>query len=163
MAKVLLEVKPTTGDPVKNSDAVMPVQKTKLDTKFDIRDRLADLVAMGNNIKPDEKTAIYGALTSVYGQDKAQKILNHAYLFNSRPDMQNVPIEEKLRSFYTIGSNDPDVNEILSTTKNLGYGVVPGMRDSVSNSLAILQGRGVSAGGNNNSEVKKKIVFKTGG
>jgi hypothetical protein len=41
-------------------------------------------------------------------------------------------LEEKLRSFYTIGSNDPDVNALISKSKSLGYGTVPGFRQSSS-------------------------------
>lgn len=102
------------------------------DTKFDLRDVLSGLVAKGNILNPDDKAALYGSLVSNIGQENAQKIMNHAYLFNQRSDIQRLPLEEKIKTFYTIGSNDPYVNDVISKTKTLGYGVLPGFRQSAS-------------------------------
>lgn len=131
MAKTLLRIK---GDPKKpESEALISPSKTPIDVNFDLRDRLAELVGSGNTLKPDDKAAIFSNLTSTLGRDKAEKIMTHAYLFNTRPEVQRLPLEDKLRAFYTIGSADPDVMEIMGRTKNLGYGVVQGARQSASN------------------------------
>lgn len=118
MAKVLLKV-------AKGSDPKVPVSGD-----FDIRDTLTALVGKGNVLSPDDKSALYGSLVAKLGKDKAQKVMDHAYIFNARPETQRMPIEERLRSFYTVGSNDPDVQGLIEKSKSLGYGVLPGFRGS---------------------------------
>lgn len=147
--KVLVKVAP------KGSDPKVPVR-----VDFDIRDRLAELVGRGNSISPDDKAAIYGNLVSSLGRERADKVMNHAYIFNQRGDVQGLPLEEKLRSFYTIGSNDPDVGSIISKSKTLGYGAVPGFRESVSDINQQLLGRNTSAVGAIDPEIKKRIMVR---
>lgn len=131
------------------------------DNSLDIRDRLAELVGKGNALTESEKSSIYGSLIQLIGQDKAQKVMNHAYLFNNRPDIQKLPIEEKLRTFYDIGSNDSDVNQIMSKTKAVGYGVIPGFRDSVSDINSQLSGRiPMVTQTPQSTDVQKKIMIK---
>lgn len=168
MAKVTLKVaKPTTGDPVSpgttKESMLLTTSKPVTDQKFDLRDRLAELVGKGNTLAPDDKAAIYGNLVTMLGKDKAQKVMNHAFIFNSRPDVQKLGLEDKLKSFYTIGSNDPEVMEVIGKTKNLGYGVVPGFRSSSSDANQQLQGRTtpvVSAAPV--EEIKKKVMLRVG-
>lgn len=159
MAKMVLKV----GDPVKDLDNDMVLtSRTPIDSRLDIRDRLSELVGKGNTLSADDKAAIFGALTANMGRDKAMKIMNHAYLFNQRPDMANMPIEEKLKSFYTVGSNDPDVNDVISKSKSLGYGVLPGFRESSSSLNQILAGkigegqRGISV----DPSIKKRVALR---
>lgn len=128
---------------------------------FDLRDRLAELVTKGNVLSPDDKAAIYGSLVSSLGKDKAAKVMNHAYIFNTRPEVQKLPLEEKIKSFYTVGSSDPDVMDVMGRTKNLGYGVGPGFRDSVSDINKATQSGG-TATGTVNPEVARKIMVKIG-
>lgn len=130
MAKTIrVKVSPKTGgDPVSKIGDT----KGKYDEELDIRDHLAGLVGKGNALSPDDKAAIYGSLTAKLGRDRATKIMNHAYLFNQRPDVVRLPLEDKIRAFYTIGSNDPDVNSVITKSKTLGYGVLPGFRQSSS-------------------------------
>lgn len=138
MAKVTLRVSsPKTGEPPigggsMEEKVLVTKNKPQVDQNFDLRDRLAELVGKGNALNPDDRAAIYGNLVNLLGKDKAQKVFQHAYIFNSRPDIQKLPLEDKLKSFYTIGSNDADVMEVLGRTKNLGYGVLPGFRNSFS-------------------------------
>ena len=131
MAKVLLKMaKPSTSDP-----------KVPVRTDFDLRDRLSELVGRGNTLNPDDKAAIYGNLVANLGKEKAQKVMNHAYIFNQRPDILNLPLEDKLKAFYTIGSNDADVNALIAKSKTLGQGVVPGFRQSSSDINQQLSGQ----------------------
>ena len=58
--------------------------------------------------------------------------MTHTYIFNNRPDIVKLPLEDKIRAFYTIGSNDPDVNAVIAKSKTLGYGTLPGFRQSAS-------------------------------
>lgn len=120
MAKVMLRV----GGGEKPS---VPVKQ-----EFDIRDVLSGLVAKGNTLTPDDKAALYGSLVSKLGEENATKVMSHAYLFNQRPDVQKLPLEERINAFYTVGSNDPYVNSVINKTKTLGYGVLPGFRESAS-------------------------------
>jgi hypothetical protein len=131
--KVLLKVAPPSGDP-KNEykKDVIYSDRGQFDTYLDLRDKLAELAVQGRNLHPDDRAAIYGYFTNALGPERAQKIITHAQLFNGRPDIQGLSPEEKLKSFYTIGSNDPDVQQLISKTRNLGYGVVPGYRGSAS-------------------------------
>lgn len=130
MAKVMLRI----GDPVRPapSKPALEGHEPQVDLGFDLRDRLSELVTKGNTLNPDDKAAIYGSLVGMLGKDKAQKVMSHAYIFNTRPEIQRLPLEEKLKSFYTVGSNDPEVMEVIGRTKNLGYGVAPGFRESIS-------------------------------
>lgn len=135
MAKsIKLRISPKTGDPTKGivDESMHVTNRPKIDQDFDIRDRLAELVGKGNALSPDDKAAIYGNLTARVGKDKAMKIMNHAYIFNQRSDVIKLPLEERLKAFYTIGSNDKDVNDVIVKSKSLGYGAVPGFRQSSS-------------------------------
>lgn len=162
MAKVTVRVK---GDPTKPKtvgDVLIPAGKTKTDQDFDLRDKLSELAIKGNALAPADKAAIYSYLTDNVGADKAMKLMNHAYIFNSRPDMQKLSPEEKLKSFYTIGSNDPEVMEVIGRTKNLGYGILPGFRNSVSVLNQAIQGNNPTATSNTvNPEVTRRIILKT--
>jgi hypothetical protein len=62
-------------------------------------------------------------------------------MFNQRPEVQNIPVEEKLRAFYTVGSNDPDVRGLIAKSKSLGYGPLQGFRSSNSAMNQLLAGR----------------------
>lgn len=141
--KVVVKVAPSTGDPVKRntSEGMLLTPHNPITQNLDLRDRLAELVGKGNALNPDDKSAIFGALTSQLGEDKAMKIMNHAYLFNQRPDVLKLPLEDKIRAFYTIGSNDPDVNQVIAKSKTLGYGTLPGFRESASAANQQLSGK----------------------
>lgn len=153
MAKsIKLKISPASGTPT------IPVKGD-----FDIRDHLAALVGKGNTLNPDDKAAIYGSLTAALGQDKAQKVMSHAYLFNNRPDVVKLPLEDKIRAFYTIGSNDPDVNAVISKSKTLGYGPIPGFRQSANALNQELSGQiqpVAAAAATVNPEVQKKIMLR---
>jgi hypothetical protein len=162
MAKVYVKV----GDPDKpkeGNDMVLTPKRAKAEADLDLRDALSLLAIKGNALNPDDKAALYSNLTTTLGKDKAQKLLNHAYIFNSRPDMQRLTPEEKLRSFYAIGSNDPDVMEVIGRTKNLGYGVLPGFRESISaGNQSIQAGTYNTAPAVAPEEIKKKVMVRVG-
>lgn len=145
MAKTIkLRIRPATGDPVKGeveSKMLLTPGKTTPDRAFDIQDRLMELVGKGNVLSPDDKASIYGGLQTAVGTDKARKIMDHIYLFNSRPDVQKLPLEQKINAFYSIGSNDPDVQSYINQTKALGYGAGAQFRGSASQINQELTGR----------------------
>jgi hypothetical protein len=164
--KVMLKVgAPLTGDPVVGNigdeKMILSGKRPPIVEKFDIRDRLFELIGKGNSLKPDDKAAIYGYLSNTLGQDKAKKVMDHAYIFNTRADVQKLPIEEKLNTFFTVGSNDPDVMEIIGKTKNLGYGTAHGFRTSSSDMNQQLSGHNpLVAGSGVNPEIQKKVLLK---
>jgi ribosomal protein L23 len=161
--KVMLKV---SNDPVKREEVIeektfTPPTRNAVDESFDIRDIMYQLVGSGNALKPDDKMAMYGRLQTLLGADKAQKLMNHAYIFNTRPDVQKLPTEAKITSFFNIGSNDADVNQLIQKTKALGYGVQPGFRTSVSDANQRLAGRlGGDVALNPNEEMQKKVMLK---
>lgn len=165
MAKVTLKVKPNTGDPAKPQmvgDVMLPSGKTTIDRDFDLRDKLSELAVMGGSLSPDDKSAIYGYLSANLGDKKAQKLMDHAFIFNSLPENKNLTPEEKIKSFYARGSNDADIMEVIGRTKNLGYGVVPGFRGSNSAlNQAIQKGTVGQPISGVNPEVQRRIMLKT--
>lgn len=139
--KILLKIGPGGNQNKAADEKMLLTTHGPLDKSFDIRDHLAALVGKGNTISPDDKAAIYSDLINNLGKDKAIKVMNHAYIFNQRPEVQRLPLDDKLRSFYSIGSNDADVNDIMSKSKSLGYGPVQGFRESSFNINQVLNGK----------------------
>jgi len=151
---------PGNGD---NEKKMLLTSRNPYARKLDIRDHLATLVAGGNNLSQEDKKAVFQGLANELGQEQAQKVLLHTYMFNNRPDVQRLPIEEKLRTFYDIGSNDKGVHDLLMKTKALGYGILPGFRGS---SSAINQKLSGLIGGSDLSAigttVPQKVVLSVG-
>lgn len=162
--KIMLKVAPTTGDPIKSGDvqesSYLTHGRTTIDRDLDLRDRLMELVGKGNVLKPDDKAGIYGNLTRLVGNDAAQKLMNHAYIFNTRPDVQNLKPEEKINAFYTIGSGDPYVQGVIAKTKSLGYGVGPGFRTSQSQINQQLAGKTPTTAMTQPTEQQRKIMIQ---
>lgn len=163
--KVMLKISPTTGDPIKGVQEIKGTTysspgKTTIDRDLDLRDRLMEMVGKGNALNPDEKAGIYGNLSRLVGAESAQKLMNHAYIFNTRPDVQNLKPEDKINAFYTIGSNDPYVKDVIAKTKSLGYGVGPGFRTSQSQINQQLAGRTPTTAQARPTEMQQKIMLK---
>lgn len=164
MAKVVVKVSPKTGDPatpkVGEEKLIYSPTRSKAALDFDIRDRISELVGKGNTLMPDDKAAIYSNLMGIMGPEKARKVMDHTYLFNSRPEVQGLPVEEKIKSFYTVGSNDPTVNELIQKTKALGYGPVQGFRTSHSTGNQQLTGAIPTVAAAVSPDIKKKVMIK---
>lgn len=149
-SKVMLRVA-GSGDP-----------KVPVNADFDIRDQLTALVGKGNTLSPDDKAAIYGSLVARVGKENAAKVMDHAYIFNQRPEIQRLPLEDKIKSFYSLGSNDQFVNDMIAKSKSLGYGVLPGFRGSANVLNQEMSGaiRPVATV-TPNSEVQRRILLQT--
>lgn len=52
------------------------------------------------------------------------KIYNYLYEFNQRSDLQKMTPEQKIQSFYSIPSNDPDIQSMKDNMKRFGHGPV---------------------------------------
>lgn len=166
MAKsIKVKVAPVTGDPINGGSDVKQSTfigggRTPIDVNFDLRDRMMELVGKGNVLSPDEKAGIYGDLAAMVGKEKAQKLMDHAYIFNSRGDVQGLKPEDKINAFYNIGSHDPFVQEVIGKTKGLGYGVGPGFRTSLSQINQQLTGRVPVTASIMPTEQQRKIMVK---
>lgn len=163
MAKVLLKVSPKAGDPAKPiaKGVEVPSGKTPIDVDLDLRDRLAELAIKGNTLNPTDRMAVLSALTTNLGRERAEKLMTHAYIFNSRPEVQKLTPEDKLKSFYSIGSNDPDVQAVIGRTKNLGYGVLPGFRGSISDlNQAVQRGDTYGTSAVVDPEIQRKVRLR---
>src|SRR4030095_16584607 len=148
------------SDPIKG-DAGSAYKKPMIERSMDIRDRLSELIGKGSAMKPDDRNAVFADLSDMVGIDKARKIMDHAAVFNQRTDIQKLPLEDKLNAFYTIGSSDPDVNSIMSKSKSLGYGVLPGFRNSISQINQELAGRLLPSSMPLNQNAANKVILKT--
>ena len=113
------------GGSVSNvSDKYSPQNRTTADTSLDISDLISHAVAgVYTSFSDDSIKSNFKYLSQVIGEDKARKLFNQAFIYNQRPDAKGKTAQQKLQSFYDIGSNDPEVNKTLQSIKNQGAGV----------------------------------------
>jgi hypothetical protein len=132
---------PVKGGIVKlGSDNYQPQDRTPLHTSLDIRDAISHAVAGGYKSLSDESVkSNYKYISQIVGPKEAQKLFTQVFLFNQRPDAQKKSAEEKLTSFYEIGSSDPEVKSILQKVKGLGS-ILDGYRNSVNEGIKIQRG-----------------------
>ena len=95
--------------------------KTSADYDLDVRDILTGFVGKGKDLGKDDQSAMISRLGVILGKPQAQKLVNHIFLFNQRDDIKGKSLDQKLDTFYNIGSNDKDVDALLSRTKPGGY------------------------------------------
>lgn len=143
MAKKAMFRIPATGDPIKGIEKVEVFASGRgpVEANFDLRDRIYELIGSKNQLDEDSRRSLYGDLISLVGPDKAQKVLVQTHIFNNHPEYRNMPIEDRIQQFYNIGSNDPDVKDILDRTRNLSYGLKHGFRTSMSHLNQVMAGR----------------------
>lgn len=161
--KVKIRVAPTTGDPVKGvsgEETTFKSNRGALDKDFDVRDYLSSLVAAGNQIGGRDKAATFGELAKVIGQDNAAKMMDHIYIFNQNPDIQKMSADDRLRAFYNFRSSNPEIEKVVSRSRALGYGVVPGFRESVNALNQQLTGRLPTDQAAVAPEIKDRIMLK---
>jgi hypothetical protein len=98
--------------------------RTPGDTSLDISDLISHAVAGGyTSFSDDSIRSNFKYLSGVIGEEKARKLFNQAFIYNQRPDAKQKTPQQKIQSFYDIGSNDPEVNKTLESIKNQGAGV----------------------------------------
>lgn len=106
--------------------------KSVLDDYADSRDFLSTLVGgghlgIGDNV--DLQTQ-FRAMSERVGTPLAQKLAAQAILFNQRPDAQKLPVEDRVKHFFSLGSNDPEVSQYLKNSGAIGEGSGIGFRNS---------------------------------
>jgi hypothetical protein len=106
-------------------------QRGKYDDMLDTRDMLSRMIATGDvDRKSETFKQEYSWFVEQYGAATARNLINHVMLFNQDKSVKNLPWEAKLQKFYEGKSSNDQINEILSTSKGLGYGPVEGFRQT---------------------------------
>lgn len=149
------------GDkPTAQSTATTGKARTSLDDTADVRDILSNLVGRKISGLSDESTrADYARLQALLGPQKAQKLVTQVIIHNQRN--ANAPMEKSIQDFYDVGSNDPDVNQVLKTVKTFGYGVLPGFRESSKSSIQHMTGRvPMGDAAMNNEDMKQRVMLR---
>lgn len=95
------------------------------------RDILSGIIGKGfTDLKNGDARNAFAYLRSTLGPETAGKLMTHALLFNQRADMQGVDPQKKVQSFYDIGSNDPEVHNIIKRAGGVSYGPAEGLLTS---------------------------------
>lgn len=129
------------GDkPIAKEESTTGKSRTSLDDTADVRDILSRLVGQKiSNLSDGDVQSDYDHLQKLVGPQKAQKLVTQVIIHNQRN--ANAPMEKSIQDFYEVGSNDPEVNDMLKTVKTLGYGVLPAFRNSSKQQNQILSGQ----------------------
>lgn len=105
--------------------------RTSLDDNAEVRDILSSIVGgKHKSFANKDVTAGFTRLAAIIGPEKAQKMAMHAFMYNNRDDAGNKTPEQRVQSFFDMGAKDPEVDKILTTSKNFGTGVQSGFQDS---------------------------------
>lgn len=136
-----------------------------LDEQADVRDLISSLVGKGyTTLMDDNSRAAYNRLQILLGRPRAQKLMEQVFIYNQNPEHQRRPVEDKINTFYNLGSRDAQTNDLLKKTKSLGYGVLPAFRESNFVPNIMLQGKaaetGTTASAPLSDEIKQKVLLK---
>jgi len=105
--------------------------KPQSEYDLDVRDILTAIAGKGwEGISKDDKPALINRLEILVGKQESKKVLNHLLVFSQREDQKNKTPEQRIETFYNVGSSDKYVNDIIERSKSLGYGVMEGNRTS---------------------------------
>ena len=105
MAKLLIK----KTDPVVDTKVILK-GKTPADKQADIRDTLSYFAGRGlTGLIDEEARKQYATLVGQVGREKAQNLANSVFLFNQRPEVLKQSPEQRVQSYYSIGSANPDV------------------------------------------------------
>lgn len=97
----------------------------------DVRDYISMLVGGGyRGLTDDQSQMAYQRLSEIVGQKKAQDLVSHIIIQNTRPEFQKMQPAERVQRFYDTSSSVPATNEILQKMKGLSTGVIPGYQQS---------------------------------
>lgn len=102
-----------------------------VEDSLNIRDVLSGVVGKGfTDLKNEDARNAFAYLRTHLGQDVASKLMTHALIFNQRQDMLKATPQQKVQSFYEIGSNDPILHNIITRAGNVSYGTQDGLNTS---------------------------------
>jgi hypothetical protein len=107
-----------------------------------VRDALTGIVGkQAKDLKDQDLKDTYKYLQGMLGQQTAQKLLTHTMAFNQRSDMQGTTPEKRVQAFYDMGSQDPELNTLITKAKMLGSGPLGGFNTSPDKLTMIAGGR----------------------
>lgn len=118
-----------TGSPEDPKMVKSTSDKNKYSDLLDVRDMLSHAVA-GNyqDMNNSDLQTNYKLLAGRVGEKAAQKLMNRVFIFN-QTQKGGTPTE-RISRFYETPDGDEEVNTILTNTRGLGQGVIPGFRSS---------------------------------
>lgn len=157
MATIKIKRKPVNEEEIVR---VSTPARSSLDTSVEARDIMSGLVGKGYTTSSPTTADAFERLSVIYGRPKAQKLMEQMFIYNQNPEVQKLPVESRISRFYDKGSMNPEVNKILTENRGLGYGVLPGFRESPFVLNQELQGRLPMAKGASGDELKKKVALK---
>lgn len=118
----------TIGGHTGTGDDNLTVKSTKgkLADLVHTRDAISALVGAGGiqSLLPADRKAVNATLTGYLGQTNATKLIDQISIFNQRPDMLQKSATQRIDSFFTMGSRDPDIDSIIKTTGKAGQGAI---------------------------------------
>lgn len=119
----------TGGTPV---NTIPPVAgRGKLDELADVRDIIANFI--GNqykNLADPNAGHDFAYLSSILGSSQAKQLMNQVIIFNQRDDVKKLGTEDRMRQFYSMGSNNDQLNGLIKSIQNMGQGPISAMRES---------------------------------
>ncbi len=110
----------------------IPAKKNEVDDAAEIRDIINYMVGSGGtNFAADQAAKNnLSVLSGIVGRERAQKLAMSAYMFNQRQVGANMSPEQRISTFYSMGSRDPDTQELIKRA-SFGTGPVAGYYNTV--------------------------------
>lgn len=130
-----------SGDPEPDVKPFFGAARGKYDQVADLRDALAGLVGSGSRTMNDDMRANFARIQAMYGRPLAEKLLNHVFVFNSRPDMARSGAKDRIDAFYSTGSKDKELQNLFLQAKAFGKGPLAGLNESSNQESQVLSGR----------------------
>lgn len=161
----MAKIKVTKSDPPVTVKEVIRT-KTGADDTADIRDDISFLVGRGGapNLADDDSRGTYARLAQRMGTDKARKLLEAMSIHAQRPEVMAMKSpEQRIQSFYNIGSSNPDISPYIQQAKVFGSGVLSGFSRSSLLGNQILSGTDEKVAATNNpvaTDLAKKILLR---
>lgn len=161
----MAKIKVTKTDPPVTVREVIRT-KTPLDDTADIRDDISFLVGRGGvpSLSDDDSRGSYARLAQKMGVDKARKLLDAMAIHAQRPEVVAMKTpEQRIQSFYNIGSSNPDISPYIQQAKVFGSGVLSGFNRSSLLGNQILSGTDEKVAPVNNpvaADLAKKILLR---
>lgn len=136
MSALQEHVSTNTGKPAPGTEDPKLVQKDRpgstTDQTADLRDSVSLLVGGGyTSLSDPDARANYSRMVSIMGKERAQNMLTHIVLQNSRTGWDKMKPEERVGKFYDINSSHGPTDETIQQIKSFGSGPLAGYTDSI--------------------------------
>lgn len=106
-------------------------KRGKSDDLFDARDIVASFVGKGyKDLSNDQAKEDYKYLHNTLGAEAATKLMNQVFIFNNRTDLGGKSWQDRVNTFYTIGSNDKSTSQLIQQLSSLDRGPIAGLTEA---------------------------------